>query len=120
MNGLAAAHELLIPVAANYLSMRGVRSLLDSVWLIRERINPGLKLLGVLPTLVQPNTPHAMSAIAEMRAVFKHKVFRTFIPADDAAAIAPAMRQTVIDYKPESAAATAYQQLAKEISNAHR
>ena len=120
VNGLAAAHELLIPVAANYLSMRGVRSLLDSVWLIRERINPGLKLLGVLPTLVQSNTPHAMSAISEMQAVFKHKVFRTFIPADDAAAIAPAMRQTVIDYKPESAAATAYQQLAKEISNAHR
>ena len=120
VNGLAAAHELLIPVAANYLSMRGVRSLLDSVWLIRERINPGLKLLGVLPTLVQPNTPHAASAIAEMRAVFKHKVFRTFIPADDVAAIAPAMRQTAIDYQPKSAVAAAYQQLAKEVSNAHQ
>ncbi len=120
VNGLAAAHELLIPVAANYLSMRGVRSLLDSVWLIRERINPELKLLGVLPTLVQPNTPYAISAIAEMRAVFKHKVFRTFIPTDEVAAIAPAMRQTAIDYKPESAVAAAYQQLAKEVSNAYQ
>jgi chromosome partitioning protein len=118
VNGLVAATELLIPVSANYLAMRGVRSLLDSVWLIRERINPGLKLLGVLPTLVQSNIPHAMSAIAEMQTVFKNKVFRTFIPADEIAAMAPAIRKAAIDYKPESAVAVAYQQLAKEVSHA--
>ena len=118
VNGLVAATELLIPVAANYLAMRGVRSLLDSVWLIRERINPDLKLLGVLPTLVQSNTPHAMSAIGEMQTVFKNKVFRTFIPTDEIAAMAPAARKATIDYKPESAVAVAYQQLAKEVSHA--
>jgi chromosome partitioning protein len=118
VNGLAAARELLIPVAANYLSMRGVRSLLDSVWLIRERINPDLNLLGVLPTLVPENGLYASSAIAEMRSVFKQKVFRTFIPVDEVVAIAPAMRKSVLDYKPNSRAALAYQQLAKEVCNA--
>jgi chromosome partitioning protein len=118
VNGLVAADELLIPVAANYLSMRGVRTLLESVWLIRDKINPGLKLLGILPTLVQANQSHAMSAIAEMQAVFKRKVFRTFIPVDEVAATAPAMRKSTLDYKPNSAVAIAYKNLAKEVNNA--
>ncbi|MEA3350587.1 MAG: AAA family ATPase, partial [Chloroflexota bacterium] len=118
VNGLVTATELLIPVAANYLSMRGVRSLLDSVWLIRERLNPDLELLGVLPTMVHPNAPHAKSALHEMKNVFKHKVFRTFIPYDDTTATAPAMRQTSIDYAPDSAVAKAYQQIAQEVNNA--
>jgi chromosome partitioning protein len=120
VNGLVAAKELLIPVASNYLSMRGVRSLLESVWLIREKINPDLKLLGVLPTLVDANQSHAISAIAEMRSVFKQKVFRTFIPLDEVAAMAPALRKTAVDYKPNSAVAIAYKNLAKEVSNAKR
>ena len=118
VNGLVAAQELLIPVAADYLSMRGVRPLLDSVWLIRERLNPDLKLLGVLPTLVHTNSPHAQAALREMRKVFKNKVFRTFIPYDNTTATAPAMRQSSLDYAPESAVAKAYQQLAKEVSHA--
>ncbi|MBT3391955.1 MAG: AAA family ATPase [Chloroflexi bacterium] len=118
VNGLAAAHELLIPVAANYLSMRGVRSLLDSVWLIREKLNPQLKLLGVLPTLVHPKATHAKSAIYEMKTVFKQKVFHAFIPYDDVAATAPAMRKSVLEYAPNSAVATAYLYLAKEVSYA--
>ena len=118
VNGLVAAGELLIPVAANYLSMRGVRSLLDSVWLIRERLNPELKLLGVLPTMVHPRAPHARSAIYEMQTVFKQKVFRTHIPYDEVAATAPAMRQTTLEHSPNSAVATAYLYLAKEVSHA--
>lgn len=117
VNGLTAADELLIPVAANYLSMRGVRSLLDSVWLIRERLNPKLKLLGVLPTMVQPKAAHAKSAIYEMQTVFKQKVFKTYIPYNDAAATAPAMRQSTIEYAPTSSVATAYLYLAKEVCN---
>jgi len=117
VNGLVAANELLIPVAANYLSMRGVRSLLDSVWLIRERLNPQLKLLGVLPTMVQSKAVHAQSAIYEMQTVFKQKVFHSIIPYDNAAATAPAMRQTTIEYAPNSSVATAYLYLAKEVSN---
>jgi chromosome partitioning protein len=119
VNGLIAASELLIPVSANYLSMRGVRSLLDSVWLIRERLNPDLQLLGVVPTMVHPKASHAKSAIYEMQTVFKQKVFHTYIPYDDAAATAPAMRQSTIEFAPNSAVATAYLYLAKEVSNAY-
>lgn len=118
VNGLVAANELLIPVKTEYLAMRGVRPLLESVWLIRERINPGLKLLGVLPTMVVDNSVNASTVIQEMKKVFKNKMFKTVIPIDEAAAVAPAARRALIDYKPDSPVAKAYMRLAEEVSNA--
>lgn len=119
VNGLVAADELLIPVKTEYLAMRGVRPLLESVWLIRERINPGLKLLGVLPTMFNNNSVNASTVVKEMKKVFKNKMFHTVIPIDEAAAVAPAARQTLIDYKPNSPVARAYMRLAEEVSNAY-
>ncbi len=119
INSLVAADELLIPVATDYLSMRGVRALLESVWLIRERVNPDLRLLCLLPTLYRENSPHSNSVIKEMSRVFKHKVTRHPIPLDDAASAAPAARQTLNQFAPESKAATAYRLLAQEITHVH-
>jgi len=116
VNSLVAASELLIPVATDYLAMRGVRALLESVWLIRERINPDLRLLALVPTLYRETSPHAVAVIGEMRKVFKHKVSRSVIPLDDAASTAPAARKSVIDYAPDCPAATAYLKLAEEIT----
>jgi len=117
INALVSAHELLIPVATDYLAMRGVRSLMEAVWFIRERINPDLRLLGLVPTLYRKDSPHANAVISEMRKVFKQKVTRTFIPQDEAASAAPAARKSVLDYKPGSQVAAAYMQLAKEIDH---
>jgi len=108
VNGLVAATELLIPVAADYLSMRGIRSLLNSLWQIQEYLHARFKLLGVLPTMVHDNAAPAIAAIDEMRTVLKHKVFRTIIPYNDIAAAAPAMRKTILDAAPESNIAKAY------------
>jgi chromosome partitioning protein len=120
VNALVASDHLLIPVKTEYLAMRGVRPLLESVWLIRDKINPGLKLLGVLPTMYQEDSANGASVINEMKKVFKNKLFSITIPMDEAAAVAPAVRQAVIDYKPTSESAAAYQQLAEEVSNALR
>ena len=65
--------------------MRGVRPLLESVWLIRERINPELQLLGVLPTMHYPNSSHAAAVVEEMNSVFKTKMINTVIPLDEVA-----------------------------------
>jgi len=117
INALVCAQELLIPVATDYLAMRGVRSLMESVWFIRERINPELRLLGLVPTLYRKDSPHANAVVSEMRKVFKQKVSRTFIPQDEAASAAPAARKSVLDYQPESQVAKAYMQLAKEVDH---
>jgi len=116
VNALVAASHLLIPVKTEYLAMRGVRPLLESCWLIRDKINPGLKLLGVLPTMYQSNSPHAATVVAEMKNVFKHKLFDINIPLDEAAAVAPAARKSVTDFRPNSSVAVAYRRLAEEVS----
>lgn len=117
INALVCAHELLIPVATDYLAMRGVRALMESVWFIRERINPELRLLGLVPTLYRKDSAHANTVVSELRKVFKQRVTRTFIPQDDAASAAPAARKSVLDYQPAAPTALAYLQLAQEVDH---
>ena len=116
VNALVAASFLLIPVKTEYLAMRGVRPLLESVWLIRDKINPELKLLGVLPTMYQISSSHAATVVKEMKSVFKNKLFGINIPLDEVAAVAPAARKAATDFRPNSSVATAYKQFAKEVS----
>jgi chromosome partitioning protein len=118
VNGLTAARELLIPVQCQYLAMRGVRSLLESVWLVHERLNPNLNLLGVLATMYKQDSLHAQEVVTELRAVFDNKVFEAVISDDDAVAQAPVARKSVLAYRPESEAAAAFRRLAEEINHA--
>lgn len=120
VNALVAASHLLIPVKTDYLAMRGVRPLLESVWLIRDKLNPDLRLLGVLPTMYTENSSHSFAVLEELKKVFKKKVFQAVIPLDEAAAVAPAARSAVIDYQPSSLVAAAYRQLAEEVSDVLR
>jgi chromosome partitioning protein len=114
-NALVASDELLIPVQCHYLAMRGVRSLLETVWLIHDRFQQQLQLLGLLPTLYQPESRHSQEVIRELRSVFSKRVFKTIIHEDEALAKAPAMRKPVIEFEPESQAAKDYRQLAVEV-----
>lgn len=115
VNGLTAAGEVLIPVECHYLAMRGVRALLETIWLIHDRLQPDLRVLGLLPTLYQNDSAHCHQVVNDLRAVFKKRVFETVIPMDDALAEAPAARKTVLAYRSDSPSAGAYRHLADEI-----
>ena len=115
VNSLVAAQELIVPVQCNYLPMRGVRSLLETVWLVHERMNPGLELLGVLPTMYRAGSKHCHEVVAELRDVFKDKVFKVVIEEEDAVAEAPVAKKSVLAYASGSRAAEAYRRLAEEI-----
>lgn len=115
VNGLVAANEVLIPVECHYLAMRGVRSLLETVWLIHDKLQSELRVLGLLATLYQPESIHCQQVVREIRAVFKKRVFRTVIALDEAAAVAPAARESVLTFQSESTVAAAYRKLAAEI-----
>jgi len=118
-NALVASDELLIPVQCHYLAMRGVRALLETVWLIHDRFHQQLKLLGLLPTLFQPESEHSKEVVRELRSVFPKRVFNTVIHEDEALAKAPIVRKSVIEYKPNSQAAKDYRQLAEEVCSAN-
>jgi chromosome partitioning protein len=115
VNALAAAQELLIPVQCQYLSLRGVRGLLETIWRVHERLNPSLALLGVVPTMYRPESTHAQEVIAELRAVFDDKVFAPPIPDAEDVALAPVTHQSVLSYRSASAAAAAFRTLAEAI-----
>ncbi len=117
INALVAGTELLIPVATDYLAMRGVRALLESVWLIHRKVNPELKLLSIVPTFYNEDSPGSNAVIAEMRKTFKQKVSETVIPLDPLASSAPAAHKPVISYAPSSPSAIAYTKLVQELLN---
>lgn len=116
--GLVAASELLIPVQCQFLAMRGVRGLLERVQVVRERWNPGLRLLGVLATMYRGNSQLSREVFAELQAVFKTRAFPLVIEDDDAAAEAPASRRPLLEYRSQSKAAEQYRRLASEVIHA--
>jgi chromosome partitioning protein len=112
---LLAAEELIIPVECRYLALRGVRSMLETMWLVHDRMHPQLRLLGLLGTLYKEGSHHSQEVLNELRAVFKSRVFQTVIPDDESLARAPAARQSVLLYQSVSDGAVAYRNLAYEI-----
>lgn len=116
VNGLVAAQELLIPVQCQYMSMRGVRALLETVWLVHERLNPDLDLLGVLATMYRNKSELSQQVLGELQSVFDDKVFDVVIDDEDVVAEAPISSQSVLDYAPDSRAAAAYRAVAHKIA----
>ncbi len=117
VNALTAAEAVIVPVECRYLAMRGIRAILDTVGTVRERLNPSLDLLGLLPTMHQPASMHSRQVVEELRAAFGGRVFETVIEMDEALATAPAARMPVIAHRPASAGSAAYRQLASEVES---
>jgi chromosome partitioning protein len=117
VNALVASDELLVPVSCQYLALRGVRSILEALWLIHDRYAPSLRLVGILPTMHNPRSEHSRSVVAELRRVFATRVFDAVIDVDEAIAAAPALRKPAIDLMPPGVGAACYIRLADEVSN---
>jgi chromosome partitioning protein len=117
LNGLVASQEVLIPVQVQYLAMRGVRALMESVWRVKRRLNPKLRLLGLLPMMYQADDRHAIEVMHELREVFGPKVFDIIINTDSGFAEAPVVNQTILTYDSNSEGAAAFRKLAEEIAD---
>ena len=119
-NGLVAADEVLVPVQCQYLAMRGVRALMDTVVRVKKSMNAGLKLGGLFGTMYRPNSQHAQEVVDELRAVFGQKMFKTLIHYDDVVAEAPVAGLSVLEYIPRHPIAQGYRALAEEIANGRK
>jgi chromosome partitioning protein len=117
LNGLVGAHEVLVPVQCHYLAMRGVRALMETVWRVKRRLNPNLRLLGLLTTMYNPDSRHSAEVVRELRDVFGRKVFDIVIRESVVFAEAPVVNKALIDYDPNHEGAVAYRALAEEIVN---
>lgn len=115
VNGLTAAHGVLIPMQCEYYAMEGLSALLQTIQQIREHVNPQLRIEGILRTLYDPRNNLATDVSSQLIMHFKDKVFRTAIPRNVRLAEAPSYGQPVMVYDRTSRGALAYLALAGEM-----
>jgi chromosome partitioning protein len=115
INALTASDKVIVPVQCEYLSMRGLIQLQNTLAMIRENLNPDVEIEGILPTLVDLRTLHAKEAIELLEENFGDQVFASRIRKTVRFAEAPVKGMSVLKYDPDGLAAHAYRQLAKEV-----
>jgi chromosome partitioning protein len=115
VNGLIAAHYVLLPVQAEFYALEGLGQLLETMQLVRKGMNPTLELLGVLVTMMDSRTTLSNQVHTEIKKHFPGKLFETTIPRNVRVAEAPSHGVPVGVYDRWSKGARAYKALAKEI-----
>jgi len=114
VNALAACDEVVIPIQCEYYALEGLGQLMRTLDLVREGLNPRLKVGGVVLTMFDARTKLAEQVVAEVRAHFGETVFRSVIPRSVRLSEAPGFGKPIIRYDSSSRAATAYRELASE------
>jgi chromosome partitioning protein len=115
VNGLIAAHHVLLPVQTEFYALEGLGQLLETMKLVRKGMNPTLELLGVLPTMLNSRTILSTQVHDEIKKHFPGKVFSTTIPRNVRLAEAPSHGVPIGVYDKFSKGARAYKALAKEV-----
>lgn len=115
VNGLISAKYVLLPVQAEFYALEGLGQLLETMKLVRKGMNPGLELLGVLPTMLDTRTTLSNQVHAEIKRHFPGKVFDATIPRNIRLAEAPSHGIPIGVYDKFSKGSRAYKALAKEV-----
>ncbi len=117
LNALTAADYIIIPVQAQYLAMRGMAKLMDIIRIVQERLNPNLKVGGIVITQFDRRKTLNRSVREIVNDSFHEKVFNTVIRDNVALAEAPINGKTIFEYNPKSNGASDYMSLANEVLN---
>jgi chromosome partitioning protein len=115
INALVASNGVIVPVQCEYLSLRGLVQLENTLSMIRENLNPDVGIEGILPTMYDKRTLHSREAVEILQENFGDLVFDTKIRKTVRYAEAPVKGTSVLKYDPSGKAAEAYRQLAKEV-----
>lgn len=116
VNGLTAAHSLIIPVQAEFYALEGLGQLVQTVQRVKQALNPELDLMGVLVTMHNGRTTLSAQVHDEVRRHFPDKVFDTVIPRNVRLAEAPSYGKPISEYDAWSKGARSYKALAKEVT----
>jgi chromosome partitioning protein len=115
INAFVAATGVIVPVQCEYLSLRGLVQLENTLAMVRENLNPDVKIEGILPTMFDRRTLHSREAVEILEESFGDLVFKTRIRKTVRYAEAPVKGSSVLKYDPTGTAAEAYRDLAKEV-----
>lgn len=115
VNALTAAHSVIIPVQAEYFALEGISKLLNTIRIIKSKLNPDLEIEGFLLTMYDARLRLANQIYEELKGHFGEMVFNTVIPRNIRLSEAPSHGLPAVLYDAESRGATSHQQLAREI-----
>ncbi len=115
VNALTASDGVLIPVQCEYLPLEGLSQLLQTIELVRQNLNPGLTVRGLVMTMYDARTNLARQVVDEVRTHFASSVFRSIIPRSIRLGEAPSYGEPIISYSPESSGGRAYAALCQEL-----
>lgn len=115
INALIAANSLIIPIQCEYYALEGVAKLLESMQMVKRRMNPDLEIFGVLMTMFDSRTTLSKQVVDEVQEYFGKKTFKTIIPRNVKVSEAPSHGMPVVQYARVSKGSLAYMKLAKEV-----
>lgn len=115
VNALTAVREVIVPLQAEFFALQGMARLRDVIALVEGRLNPGLAILGILPSMVDSRTTLSREVLAEIRTYFGAAVFGTAIRRNVKLSEASSHGRTVFEYAPGSNGAADYAALAEEV-----
>ncbi|HLY94743.1 MAG TPA: AAA family ATPase [Gaiellaceae bacterium] len=115
INALVAANGVIVPVQCEYLSLRGLVQLENTLSMIRDNLNPHVEIQGILPTMFDKRLLHSREAVDILKENFGDLVLNTKIRKTVRYAEAPVKGQSVLKYDPTGDAANMYRDLAKEV-----
>ena len=115
-NAMVASRYIIIPVMTDYLSMRGIKLLLETIGSVKEGPNPELEILGILPTFHEPQTVHCKQVLEKIHESFSAKL-RVFDPINKSVKFkeSPVSGHSILTYSPNTPGAEIYQRIAREV-----
>lgn len=115
LNALVASDSIIIPIQAEFYALEGLAQLVKTVQVVGRRMNPRLRILGILLTMFDGRTNLSLQVAEEVKKYFGSKVFRTVIPRTVKLSEAPSFGEPILTYAPKSKGAEAYKKLCREV-----
>jgi chromosome partitioning protein len=115
VNALVAATHVLIPIQSSYFALEGTDDLLETIEKVKARPNPSLNVLGVVVTLHDRRTTLAREVYEQIRKVFGAQLFETVITKSVRLEEAPAYKESIFTFAPQSSGANEYAKLCEEV-----
>lgn len=116
INALTASDSILVPIQCEFYALEGVSKLLESMKMVKARLNPNLDIFGILMTMYDSRTSLSKQVADEVKNYFGDKMFKTLIPRNVRLSEAPSYGMSIIEYDKSSKGAEAYRELAKEVA----
>lgn len=115
INAMSASNSFIVPLQCEYFALEGLSQLLNTAGLLKKKLNPSLKIAGIVLTMFDKRNNLSHQVVDEIQSHFEGKVFDTIIPRNVRLSEAPSYGQSIIEYDPRSIGARKYIELAREL-----